>query len=122
MPRGPVWSWMDILGGSITAAMQHSFIDGRLFLVRTPNEREPVLRRLRKIEGQVRGLRQMLEDDRYCLDEVQQANAITAGVREVALMIMGQHLAAGLEFAVESKDVPAAMQDLMAVLRAAMRQ
>jgi DNA-binding FrmR family transcriptional regulator len=101
--------------------MQHSFIDGRLFLVRTPGEREPILRRLRKIEGQVRGLRQMLEEDRYCLDEVQQSNAITAGVREVAMMIMEQHLAAGLEFAIESRDVPAALADLMAVLRAAMR-
>lgn len=101
--------------------MQHSFIDGRLFLVRTPDEREPVLRRLRKIEGQVRGLRQMLEEDRYCLDEVQQANAITAGVREVAMLIMEQHLTAGLEFAIESKDVSAALTDLMAVVRAAMR-
>jgi DNA-binding FrmR family transcriptional regulator len=102
--------------------MDKSFVDGRLFLTRTPEEREPILVRLRKIEGQVRGLRQMLEEDRYCLDEVQQANAITAGVREVALLIMGQHLTAGVEFAVESKDVAAAMKDLMAVLRAAMRQ
>ena len=101
--------------------MQHSFIDGRLFLVRTPEEREPVLRRLRKIEGQVRGLQQMLEADRYCLEEVQQANAITAGIREVAVMIMEQHVAAGLEFAIESRDVPAALADLMAVLRTAMR-
>jgi CsoR family transcriptional regulator, copper-sensing transcriptional repressor len=101
--------------------MQHSFIDGRLFLVRTPEEREPMLRRLRKIEGQVRGLHQMLEEDRYCLDEVQQANAISAGMREVAMLIMEQHLTAGLEFAIESQDVSAALTDLMAVLRAAMR-
>lgn len=101
--------------------MRHSFIDGRLFLAREPEEREPVLRRLRKIEGQVRGLRQMLEEDRYCLEEVQQANAITAGVREVAMLIMEQHLQAGLEFAIESGDVPAALGDLMTVLRAAMR-
>jgi len=101
--------------------MEHSFVDGRLYLTRSPKEREPLLLRLRKIEGQVRGLRQMLEEDRYCLDEVQQANAITAGVREVALMIMAQHLTAGIEFAVESKDAPAALNDLMMVLRAAMR-
>ena len=36
--------------------MQHSFIDGRLFLVRAREEREPLLQRLRKIEGRVRGL------------------------------------------------------------------
>lgn len=99
-----------------------AFSTWRLYLHRTPEEREPILRRLRKIEGQVRGVRQMLEEDRYCLDEVQQANAITAGVREVALMIMAQHLEAGLAYAVHSQDVPAALQDLMNVLRAAMRQ
>jgi len=108
-------------GREYNAAMKHSFVDGRLYLTRSPKEREPLLLRLRKIEGQVRGLRQMLEEDRYCLDEVQQANAITAGVREVALMIMAQHLTAGIEFAVESKDAPAALNDLMMVLRAAMR-
>ena len=102
--------------------MDHSFVNGRLHLARTPEERQPLLRRLNKIEGQVRGLRQMLEDDRYCLDEVQQANAITAGVREVALMIMEQHLSAGLEFALESQDIPAALTDMMAILRSAMRR
>jgi DNA-binding FrmR family transcriptional regulator len=102
--------------------MDHRFVDGRLYLSREPKERQPLLIRLRKIEGQVRGLQQMLEEDRYCLDEVQLANAITAGIREVALMIMGQHLNAGVEFAIESKDAQAALKDLMTVLRAAMRQ
>ncbi len=102
--------------------MDFSFRDGRLYLQRNPEERDPLLRRLRKVEGQVRGLRQMLEDDRYCLDEVQQANAISAGVREVALLIMEQHLKAGMEFAIESKDAAAALQDMMSVLRAAVRK
>ena len=102
--------------------MEHSFSNGRLYLTRSRDEREPLLLRLRKIEGQVRGLQKMLEEDRYCLEEVQQANAIIAGIREVAMLIMGQHLAAGIEFAVESKDAPAALEDLMNVLRGAMRQ
>jgi DNA-binding FrmR family transcriptional regulator len=113
---------MTILCGGIIRGMEHSFVDGRLYLRREPEEREPLLRRLRKIEGQVRGLRKMLEEDRYCLDEVQQTKAITAGVREVALMVMAQHLAAGIEFAIESKDRDAALQDLMTVLRGAMSQ
>ncbi len=102
--------------------MEHSFVDGRLYLIRSPEEREPLLKRLRKIEGQVRSLQQMIENDRYCLEEVQQANAITAAVREVALMVMAQHLSASIEFAVETKDASAALIDLMTVLRAAMRQ
>src|ERR1700761_3129589 len=101
--------------------MDHSFTEGRLYLRRTSEERDPLLKRLRRIEGQVRGLIQMLEEDRYCLDEVQQANAITAAVRKVALLIMEQHLQAGVQFAVESKDSPAALEDLLRVLKGAMK-
>jgi DNA-binding FrmR family transcriptional regulator len=101
--------------------MNFSFRDGHLFLERSKEERDPILKRLSKIEGQVRGLRQMLEDDRYCLDEVQQANAIASGVREVALLIMEQHLSAGLECAVKSQNIPGALEDLMTILRVAMK-
>ena len=67
--------------------MQYDFKDDRLHLQRTPEEKEPLLQRLNRVEGQVRGLRQMIENDRYCGDEVQQASAITAAIREVALMM-----------------------------------
>jgi DNA-binding FrmR family transcriptional regulator len=102
--------------------MEHSFVDGRLLLKRTAEERDPLIKRLSRIEGQVRGVRQMLEEDRYCLDEVQQIAAIISAIREVALMIMEQHLAAGVEFAIESSNARAALDDIMGVLRAAMRQ
>ena len=42
--------------------------------------KEDLLLRLRKLEGQVRGIQQMIAEDRYCLDVVQQVNALTAGV------------------------------------------
>lgn len=102
--------------------MDHEFRDGRLYLHRTPEEQEPLLKRLLRIEGQVRGLRQMIEADRYCLDEVQQTNAITAATREVALLIIQQHLAAAVEHAVNAGDGADAINDMVAVLRAAMRQ
>ena len=102
--------------------MDHEFVDGRLYLYRTPEEREPILQRLRRIEGQVRGLQQMLEQDRYCVDELQQANAVVAAMREVALLISGQHLAAGVECAKQSADPAAVLEDLKSVLRAAVRQ
>ncbi len=50
--------------------MRYEFRDGRLHLHRTAEEKEPLLQRLGRIEGQVRGVRQMVEDDRYCLDEM----------------------------------------------------
>ena len=102
--------------------MDHEFIKGRLFLRRTPDEREPILQRLRRIEGQVRGLQQMLEQDRYCPEELQQANAVIAAMREVALLISGQHLAAGVECAARSADPEAVLEEMKSVLRSAIRQ
>ncbi len=102
--------------------MEHEFIDGRLYLRRTAEEREPILQRLRRIEGQVRGLQQMLEQDRYCVDEIQQANAISAAIREVALLISSQHLAAGVDYAAGSGDRTAVLDEIKAVLRVAIRQ
>src|ERR1700710_3179632 len=102
--------------------MDYEFRDGRLYVNRTDEEKARITDRLKKIEGQVRGVRQMVEDSRYCLDEVQQANAIVAAMRQVELLIISDHLEAGMEFAVESNDKAAAVKDMMAVLRAAIRK
>ena len=102
--------------------MQHKFSEGRLFLHRTPEEREPILQRLRRIEGQVRGLQQMLESDRYCLDELQQANAVMAAMREVALLIATQHLSAGVDHAAQSPQRDAVLEEVKSVLRSALKQ
>ena len=102
--------------------MDRKFVDGRLLLERTAEEREPLLQRLRRIEGQVRGLQQMLEQDRYCLDELQQINAIVAATREVSLLIVGQHVSAGLERAIQEGDPAAGVEEMKTILRAALRQ
>lgn len=102
--------------------MEYEFRDGRIFVTRTAEEKARIIDRLKKIEGQVRGVQQMIEDSRYCLDEVQQANAIVAAMRQVELMIIEDHLNAGMDFAVKSKDIDAAMKDMMSVLRAAVRR
>lgn len=102
--------------------MRYEFSNGRLHLHRTAEEKEPLLQRLGRIEGQVRGVRQMVQDDRYCLDEVQQTSAITAAMREVALLIISDHLTAAVDYAVQSQDGQAAVKEMIAVLRAGLRQ
>lgn len=81
-----------------------------------------MLQRLRRIEGQVRGLQQMIENDRHCLDEVQQINAITAAIREVSLMVVSDHLDASVDFAVNNHDGEVATREMIEVLRAALRK
>ena len=96
-------------------------VGGRIELQRSDAERKPLLQRLNRIEGQVRGLKSMIEADRYCLEEVQQINAITAALREVGLLIISQHVTEGVRAAVREQDDEAAIEDVMRVLRSAMR-
>jgi len=54
-------------------------------------EKEAVLKRLRRIEGQVRGVERMVEEDRYCIDVVTQVTAIQAALDKVALELLSDH-------------------------------
>lgn len=101
--------------------MDHEFRDGQLFLKRTAEEKQPLTSRLTKIEGQVRGIRQMIENDRHCVDELTLASAVTAAMREVAILIASQHLEAGMRRAAAHPDDASIAADLAAVLRAAMK-
>jgi CsoR family transcriptional regulator, copper-sensing transcriptional repressor len=53
--------------------------------------KEQLLSRLRRIEGQVRGVEGMVEDDRYCIDVLTQISAIEAALDEVALGLLDDH-------------------------------
>ncbi len=56
------------------------------------DEKQAVLRRLRRVEGQVRGLHRMVEDDTYCIDVLTQVSATTRALERVALELLDQHL------------------------------
>jgi DNA-binding FrmR family transcriptional regulator len=53
--------------------------------------REQLLGRLRKVEGQVRGIERMVEDDRYCIDVLTQIGAVQAALDKVALGLLDDH-------------------------------
>jgi CsoR family transcriptional regulator, copper-sensing transcriptional repressor len=76
--------------------MHHEIRDNQLYLHRLPKEKEKFIQRLNRIEGQVRGLHRMIENDRYCGDAVQQVSAISAAVRELTLLLISQHLETGI--------------------------
>lgn len=56
------------------------------------NDRDAVLKRLRRIEGQVRGLQRMVEQDTYCIDVLTQVSAATKALEAVALGLLEDHL------------------------------
>ncbi|HTN99451.1 MAG TPA: metal-sensitive transcriptional regulator [Microthrixaceae bacterium] len=55
-------------------------------------DKDAYLRRLKRIEGQVRGVAGMVEDDRYCIDILTQVSAITRALQGVALGLLDEHL------------------------------
>lgn len=62
------------------------------------------LKRLKRIEGQVRGLSRMVEDDRYCIDVVTQILAVRAALRRVEEEVLKDHVAHCVEHAIASGD------------------
>jgi CsoR family transcriptional regulator, copper-sensing transcriptional repressor len=86
------------------------------------DNKDALLRRLRRMEGQVRGIQQMVEDDRYCLDIVQQINALSAAAKEVSLIVLEDHLRGCVQHAIEDNQGEAAIKELVTVLGKALRQ
>ncbi|KAB7790222.1 metal-sensitive transcriptional regulator [Bifidobacterium leontopitheci] len=56
------------------------------------DDKAKILARLRRIEGQVRAVAQMVEDDRYCIDVLTQIAAATSALKSVSVMLVDDHL------------------------------
>lgn len=78
-----------------------------------------VASRLNRIEGQVRGLSKMVDDDRYCIDVVNQVQAVIAALRKVEGEILKDHIGHCVEHAIRSGDKKAQrekVEELVATL------
>jgi len=69
-----------------------------------PSNKISTLKRLGRLEGQVRGIARMVEDDRYCIDIVTQIAAARAALRKVEEEILRDHVAHCVEHAIKSGD------------------
>jgi CsoR family transcriptional regulator, copper-sensing transcriptional repressor len=56
------------------------------------HQKDDYLKRLRRIEGQARGLQRMVEDEKYCIDILTQVSAMTKALQSVALGLLEEHL------------------------------
>jgi DNA-binding FrmR family transcriptional regulator len=82
--------------------------------------REQVLRRLARMEGQVRGVARMVERDEDCVDVLQQTAALRAAVDSVSMLLMEDHVHDCVNSAVKSGDVDALTDSVMDVVRRGM--
>jgi DNA-binding FrmR family transcriptional regulator len=70
--------------------------------------KDDLLKRLRRIEGQVRGIERMVADERYCIDILTQISAATTALDAVGLKILGEHVESCVAGALASGDEDAA--------------
>lgn len=82
---------------------------------------EVILQRMRRIEGQARGIIKMIEDDRYCPDIIQQLIALTSAAREVSLLLLEDHVQGCVTEAIKKGDAEDVVQELITVVRRAAR-
>ncbi|CAA7601713.1 Metal-sensitive transcriptional repressor [Acididesulfobacillus acetoxydans] len=78
--------------------------------------KEDLIRRLRKIEGQVKGLQRMVENDKYCVDVLVQVAAVRAAINKVGTIVFEHHSRGCLLQAVENNDKEGAIEELIGVL------
>jgi DNA-binding FrmR family transcriptional regulator len=55
-------------------------------------QKDAIQKRLRRIEGQVRGLQRMVDEDKYCIDVLDQVTAVTRALQAVAIELLDDHL------------------------------
>jgi DNA-binding FrmR family transcriptional regulator len=84
--------------------------------------KEQLSRRLRRIEGQVRGVERMVEEDRYCIDILTQISAAQAALDEVALSLLDDHTRHCVIGGASDASPPELSDELMGAIRRLVRR
>ena len=83
--------------------------------------KDQLLKRLARIEGQVRGISRMIEDDRYCIDILTQLGAVDTALEAVALKVLEEHVSHCVAGALASGDANEATEKSRELLEAVQR-
>lgn len=84
---------------------------------RTNEEKQSVINRLKRIEGQVRGIEKMVDEDRYCVDVLVQISAAQAALKKVGFSLLERHTKHCVSHAIKSGDGDKAIEELMDVVK-----
>jgi DNA-binding FrmR family transcriptional regulator len=83
-------------------------------------DQSTLIRRLKRIEGQVRGIERMIERREYCIDILQQTAALRAAVDSVALLVLEDHVQGCVRTAVDQGDGEKYIEEVLDVVRRAL--
>lgn len=72
--------------------------------------------RLKRIEGQVRGIQRMIEEEKYCVDILTQISAVRGALKKVGFMILDKHTHGCVQKAIKNEEGETVIDELMAVL------
>ena len=86
-------------------------------VARKSDDKAALTRRLNRIEGQVRGIAKMIDEDRYCVDILTQVSAVRSALDALALGLLDRHLHGCVQRAVKTGEGDAAMDEAMDVVR-----
>lgn len=85
-------------------------------------EKESLMTRMRRVEGQAKGIEKMIEEGRYCIDIVQQISALSSAADEVALIILQNHIEGCVTDAIREQRGEDYIKELLATIRKAMKR
>lgn len=84
---------------------------------RSDEERKQITNRLKRIEGQVRGIQKMIDEERYCIDILVQISAIQAALKRVGFSVAERHMKHCVSHAIESGEGNDAISELIEVMK-----
>lgn len=89
---------------------------------RYSKDKPALLTRMRKIEGQAKGIQRMIEQNRYCIDIVQQLTALSAAIDEVSLLILESHIEGCVANAIREEHGEGHIKELIETIRKAIKR
>lgn len=84
---------------------------------RTEKELRDLTTRLNRIEGQVRGIKKMIEDDRYCLDILSQLSSVQSALKQVGYMVTERHITHCVSDAIQQGEGEDSVEELLRVMK-----
>ena len=85
-------------------------------------DKSALITRMRRVEGQTKGIQRMIDDDRYCIDIVQQLSALSSAADEVALLILQSHIEGCVTDAIREQRGEDYIKELITTIRKAMKR
>ena len=87
----------------------------------SPGTQQDSLKRLARIEGQIKGIQRMVQEGRYCIDIINQITAIRKALDQVGLVVMRRHIDSCVSEAIRSKNGTAKVSELMSTIHQFMK-